>query len=198
MKQETKFFLDKLFEHKSDSGEYGIEYFNRFLPELKKYDFAEILSYLTIGNYNILGYIFEFILSTPSLWKNYSVEDWIRVMSQLNPRPNPISKDIYIEGYVDIHFLCKYMRINAIDLFLQQRQFSNEEKKKVLRYCRKILDSLFMDEIDIEDLDGNYYIHKDELETIRSNLISTRKVKPLDCTENELKAYIEKELENYL
>ena len=197
MKQEMASFLDQIYDHESDSGEYGIEYFSRFLSELEKYDFTEIIDYLVVGKYNILGYILEFILSTPSLWKNYSVQDWIEVMSRLNPRPKPINKDMESEGYVDIHFLCKYMRINAIELFLQQRQFSNEDKRKVLQYSRKILDSLFMNDIDIEDLDGNYYIHQDELEKIRSNLISTGEVKPLDCTVDQLKEYIEKELEKY-
>ena len=195
MKQEMKSFLDRIYNSERDFEKYGIEYFKRFLPELEKYDFIEIIDYLVDKNAFYTS-IFEIILSTPSLWENYTVEDWIEVMSRLNPRPKPISKDIFSEGYVDIHFLCKYMRINAIELFLQQ-QFSNEEKKKVLKYCRKILYSLFMDEIDMEDLNGDYYVHKDELEKIRLNLVSTGKVKPLDCTEGELKKYIEKELEKY-
>ena len=197
MKQEMANFLDQIYDRENDSGEYGIKYFSQFLSELKKYDFTEIIDYLVIGEYNILGYILEFILSTPSLWKNYTVEDWVEVMFRLNPRPKPIGKDIEIEGYVDIHFLCKYMRINAIELFLQQDKFSNEDKKKILQYSKKILDSLFINDIDLEDLDGDYYIHKDELERLRFNLVSTGKVKPLDCTENELKKYIEKELEKY-
>ena len=41
--------------------------------------------------------------------------------------------------------------------------------------------------------DGNYYIHQDELESIKSRLVSTGKIKPLNCTNNELKEYIEKE-----
>lgn len=197
MKQEMKSFLDRIYDCERDFEEYGIEYFRQFLPEIEKYNFVEIIDY-SVNRNAFYTSIFELILSTPSLWKNYTVEDWVKVTSRLNPRPKPISKDIFLEGYVDIHFLCKYMRINAIDLFLQQQQFSKEDKKKILQYCKKILDSLFMDEIDMEDLDGNYYIHKDELEKIRFNLISTGKVKPFDFTEDELKDYIEKELENYL
>ena len=197
MKQDIKSFLNQIYDHESDSGEYGIDYFSKFVPKLETYDFAEILAYLVGETNTSLEYILELILSTPSLWANFSVADWVRVMSRLNPRPEPLSRDIKSEGYVDIHFLCKYMRVNAIELFLQQDKFSNEDKKKILQYSRKIVTSLFMDEIDAEDLDGDYYLHKDELENVRLNLVSDGKVKLLICTENELKRYVEKKLEGY-
>ena len=197
MKQEMKSFLNQIYDHESDSGEYGINYFARFIPKLEKYDFAEILAYLVNDTNTSLEYILELILSTPSLWTNFSVTDWVRVMSLLNPRPEPLSRDIKSEGYVDIHFLCKYIRINAVELFLQQKRFSKEDKKKILQYSKKIVTFLFMDEIDAEDLDGDYYLHKNELENVRLNLIFNGKVKPLDCTKNELQKYIKEELEKY-
>lgn len=58
------------------------------------------------------------------------------------------------------------MRVNAIELFLQQEQFSNEEKKKLLQYSSKVAIFLFMNEVDLENLDGNYYLHQDELESV--------------------------------
>ncbi|MEH2239427.1 hypothetical protein [Nostoc sp.] len=123
--QEMLNFLNEIYKNEGDS--YGIDYFSQFLHEMEKYDFAQILA--CQAKFPI-GYVLSFILSTPSLWINLSDTDWIRIMSVLNPRPKPFSIEIFDAGYVDIHFLCKYMRVNAIELFLQQKEFSDEDKKK--------------------------------------------------------------------
>ncbi|MHC5597098.1 MAG: hypothetical protein ACYTXC_14340 [Nostoc sp.] len=192
-KQQEMFdFLYKIYKNEGYS--YGIDYFSQFLHEMEKYDFAKILASQTKFP---LEYLLDFILSTPSLWINFSDRDWIRIMSVLNPRPKPFSIEIFDAGYIDIHFLCKYMRINAIELFLQQDKFSNEDKKRVLQYSNKVADSLFMDELDLENLDGNYYLHEDELEKVRLTLVSIGTIKPLNYTEDELSEYIKKELKVY-
>ncbi|MEH1947010.1 MAG: hypothetical protein V7K77_08640 [Nostoc sp.] len=190
--QEMLDLLDEIYWNEGYS--YGIEYFSQFLHEIVKYDFAKILACQAKFP---LGYVLSFILSTPSLWINFSHTDWIRIMSVLNPRPKPFSIEIFDAGYVDIHFLCKYMRVNAIELFLQQDKFSNEDKKKVLQYSSKLAIFLFMNELDLENLDGNYYLHQDELEKLRLTLISTGIIKPLNYTEDELMEYIKKELKLY-
>ncbi|BAZ14591.1 hypothetical protein NIES4071_64350 [Calothrix sp. NIES-4071] len=100
--------------------------------------------------------------------------------------------------YIDIHFLCKYIRVNAIELFLQQEQFSDEDKKRLLQYSKKVACFLFMDELDWENLDGNYFVHKDELEEVRLKLTSTGKINELKYNEDELRGYIERELKVFL
>ncbi|MEH1853405.1 MAG: hypothetical protein V7L11_17435 [Nostoc sp.] len=49
----------------------------------------------------------------------------------------------------------------------------------------------------MENLDGNYYLHQDELEKVRLTLVSTGRIKPLNYTEDELREYIKKELKVY-
>ncbi|KST70410.1 hypothetical protein [Mastigocoleus testarum] len=181
--------LDEIYNNHGIS--YGIDHFNQFLSELEKYDFAQMLAYQV--KYP-LRYLLEFILSTPSLWIKMLDNDWIRVMSVLNPRPKPFSREIDDAGYVDIHFLCKYLRVNAIELFLQQTRFSNEDKKKLLQYSNKISLFLFMDELDLDDLDGDYLMHKDELDKVRLKLISNGIIKPLNYNCGELREYIQIEL----
>ncbi|MBN3894788.1 MAG: hypothetical protein HWQ41_05830 [Nostoc sp. NOS(2021)] len=190
--QEMLDLLDEIYWNEGYS--YGIEYFSQFLHKMEKYDFAKILA--SQAKFPV-QYVLSFILSTPSLWINFLDTDWIRIMSVLNPRPKPFSIEIFDAGYVDIHFLCKYMRVNAIELFLQQEKFSNEDKKRILQYSSKVAIFLFMNELDLENLDGNYYLHQDELEKVRLTLISTGKIKPLNYTEDELSEYIEKELKVY-
>jgi hypothetical protein len=176
-------------------GEYyfgqSLDYFSRFIYNLKKYDLAEILAYQSKFDFQ---YVLSFLLATPLLWINLSIKDWVRIMSLLNPRPKPFTKEIYIAGYVDIHFLCKYIKVNAIELFLQQDQFSNIDKKKLLQYSCKIADSLILDELDIEFLDGKNFVHHNEIEKVKLSLVSTGAIKPFNYTEDALRAYIEEKL----
>ncbi|PHM06105.1 hypothetical protein, partial [Nostoc sp. 'Peltigera malacea cyanobiont' DB3992] len=124
-----------------------------------------------------------FFLSTSLLWMNKSVIDWVVIMSALNPRPKPFKIDIDDAGYVDIHFLCKYMRVNAIKLFLQQEKFSHQDKEKLLLYSNKVAIFLFMDEFDIELLNGEDWVHLDQIEVARLNLISNGGINQLKYTE---------------
>ncbi|OCR01895.1 hypothetical protein BCD67_05260 [Oscillatoriales cyanobacterium USR001] len=181
--------LQEIYDSEGDY--FGIDHFSRFLNELKKYDFGEMLA--CQAKYP-LRYVLDFILSTESLWIKMSDIEWLKVMSLLNPRPKPFSIEIFDAGYVDIHFLCKYMGVNAIEMFLQQEVFSNEDKKKLLQYSRKVAGFLFINELELENLDGSYFVHKDELEKARSTLISTGTIKLLNYTEDEFREYIEREL----
>lgn len=54
-----------------------------------------------------------------------------------------------------------------------------------------------MDELDLENLDGSYYLHQDELEKVRLTLIFNGKIKPLNYAEDEISEYIKKELKVY-
>ncbi|MEH2191305.1 MAG: hypothetical protein V7K98_01370 [Nostoc sp.] len=181
--------LNEMYWNEEYSG--GIDYFNQFINELKKYDLAEILAYQ--AKFPFL-YVLSFLLSTPFLWVNQSVRNWVTIMSALNPRPKPFKSDIDDAGYIDVHFLCKYLRVNAIELFLQQENFSNKDKEKLLLYSNKVAVSLFMNELDIEFLDGENFVHLEQIEVARLNLISSGKIHELKHTEDELREYIQKEL----
>ncbi|HLO49515.1 MAG TPA: hypothetical protein VK211_13955 [Kamptonema sp.] len=130
--QEMINLLNNMYDNDSF---FTLEYHVKLIDELKKYELAEILAYQAKFDFQ---YVLSFLLLTPTLWINKSVVDWIRIMSALNPRPKPFTRDIKDAGYVDIHFLCKYMRVNAIELFLQQENFNNTDKKKLLLYSKKV------------------------------------------------------------
>ncbi|MEH2238155.1 hypothetical protein [Nostoc sp.] len=171
-----------------------VDYFNQSINELKKYNIAKILADQAKFT---CQYVLNFILSTPLLWMNKSVKDWVIIMSALNPRPKQFKIDIDDAGYIDIHFMCKYMRVNAIELFLQQEKFSNEDKEKLLLYSNKVAVDLFMDELDIEFLDGEIFVHRDQIEIARLNLISSGIINQLKYTQDELREYIQKELKAF-
>ncbi|MEH1932656.1 MAG: hypothetical protein V7L14_02785 [Nostoc sp.] len=187
--QDMMNLLNKLYENNNYSS--PLDYFSQSINELKKYDLAEILAYQAKFT---CQYVISFLLSTPLLWMNKSVRDWVIIMSALNPRPKPFKIDIDDAGYVDIHFLCKYMRVNAIELFLQEEKFSNQDKEKLLLYSNKVAVDFFMDELDIEFLDGEDWVHRDQIEVARLNLIYSGRINQLKYTEGELREYIQKEL----
>lgn len=122
--------IERIFEHeikqKSDEALEGIAYFEQFLPELQSYDFVEIFVELTAENHFLIGEVEAFLLSTPLLWQELQYSDWLKVLSSLNPRPKPYTREIYDCGYFDIQFLCKYLQVDGIEFFLQQTSFSQE------------------------------------------------------------------------
>ena len=178
-----------------DHGFYGLAHYNRFSEEIKKHNLVEIITYLVSKRIASVAGILEFILSTPYLWINYSQKDWLRLMASLNPRPKPFQIEIFYHGYVDIHFLCRYLKINAIELFLQQEEFSLKDKKYILQYSKKINHFLFIDELDLEDLDGDYLIDYNTLKTVQHNLITNEQIKPMISTKKELIKYIDRQLD---
>lgn len=191
-KPEIANLVNEIFNNKNNY--LGISYYSHFINELKEYNFEDILACLIFKPEISIEDILYFILSTPSLWTYYSEKEWIEIMFRLNPRPEPFSKEIFDKGYVDIHFLCKYLKINALKMFLEQEDFDKKDKKRLLQYSRKVTPFLFMDELNIKDLDGEYLVDVNVLDAVRLKLADSEKVEILDLNEKELKQYIEKEL----
>ena len=192
IKLEIADLVNKIFNSKNDS--LSLSYCSHFLNELKEYDFEDILVYLISNPKILIEDILYFILSTPSLWIKYSHKEWMEIMITLNPRPNPFSREIFDKGYVDIHFLCKYLKINGIKMFLDRKDFDDQDKKRLLQYSKKITPFLFMDELDVEDLDGEYLVDINVLDAARLKLTDSKKIEVLNFNESELKQYIDKEL----
>ena len=195
-KPELANLMNRVFNSKNNF--ISISYCNNFIDKFKNYTLEDILV-CSVSNPEIsIGDILDFILSTPFLWANYTDKEWIEIMFRLNPRPEPFSKEIFDKGYVDIHFLCKYLRINAIKLFLEQEKFDKKDQERLLYYSRKVTPFLFMDELDIEDLDGEYLVDINVLDAVKLKLADSKEVETLDLNEQELRQYIEKELKERL
>ena len=190
--QDMTALLKYIHDNHMSSELVGIPYFSQFTNDFQKYEFPVILAYQS--KVFKLNYVLNFVLSTPSMWMDLSELDWIKIVSSLNPRPDPYKQLIGEADFVDIHFLCKFIRINAIELFLRKQEFSTEDKKRVLKYSKKVVDTLFMDDLDVEDLDGILWVKKHEIDNLRDRLISTGKFQALTCNPSELKEYIEKEM----
>lgn len=169
----------------------GISYFNKFLNELIAYRFAEIFVFQ--AKRYPLQYVLDFLLSTPSLWVQLSDVEWLEIMNSMNPRPYPLQLSLDNGYFADIHFLAKYIRVNSIELFLRQDDFSDLDKKHVIQYCQRDIYSFFADEIDLEDLDGNYFMIEQELRNVQYRLTYNGVFNDFNFNEDELINYLIKE-----
>ena len=184
--------LDYIHNNHAISEVSGMSYFSQFIKDLKEYDFAEVLAYQSKKFQ--LNYVLNFVLSTHLIWAELSDLDWLRVMSSLNPRPDPYKQLIGEADFTDVYFLCKFIRVNAIEFFLTEKSFFIEDKKRILKYSKKVVDTLFMDELDIEDLDGIFWTSIHDIDNMRDILIEKGRFKPLNYNLSELKEYIEQEI----
>ncbi|HBL12018.1 MAG TPA: hypothetical protein DD379_11525 [Cyanobacteria bacterium UBA11162] len=169
----------------------GISYFNKFMDELRDYRFSEIFAFQ--AKRYPLRYVFDFLLSSPSLWVHLSDVEWIEIMNSMNPRPYPLKLSLDNGYFADIHFLAKYIRVNSIEVFFRQPSFSDLDKNYVIQYCQRDVYSLLLDEIDLEDLDGDYFVSKQEIRSVQSRLTSGGIFSNFDVTEDELISYLKEE-----
>ena len=186
--------LEKIYKGYGFDDVVGISYFEKFLDELKDYSFAELLAYQS-KRYPI-SYVVAFLLSTPSLWTHLSDLEWIEIMKFMNPRPDPLkSIDLDNGDFADIYFLNKYIRVNSIEVFLNQDNFSILDKNHVIKYCKRTSYSLLLDELDLEDLDGNYFISEKEIKNIQLRLTSNNLFNDFNLTEDEFILYLQSMVE---
>lgn len=169
----------------------GISYFNKFLDELRGYSFSEIFAFQ--AKRYPLRYVLDFLLSTPSLWTQLSDVEWLEIMNSMNPRPCPLKLSLDNGHFSDIHFLAKYIRVNSIEVFLRQNSFSDLDKNHVIQYCQRDVYSLLADEIDLEDLDGDYFMSEQEIRCVQSRLTSGGVFSEFNFNEDELISYLKKE-----
>ncbi|NET39901.1 MAG: hypothetical protein F6K19_49435 [Cyanothece sp. SIO1E1] len=169
----------------------GLTYFAKFTSRLEQFDYREVLVY-QVKTYPS-RYVFDFLLSIPFLWADMSGDDWMEVMRRLNPRPKPFEISNDEKYFSDIHFLCKYIGVDAVQFFLKQDSFSRTDKLHVLQYCLKETCFFSIDEIDLEDLDGSYFMHKDEVREVKERLINSGHFKGFDLSEDEFISYLEQQ-----
>ncbi|MEG4630915.1 hypothetical protein QUB56_15115 [Microcoleus sp. AR_TQ3_B6] len=169
----------------------GISYFNKFLDELRSYRFSEIFA-IQAKTYP-LRYVFDFLLSTPSLWVQLSDVEWIEIMNSMNPRPYPLKLSLDNGYFADIHFLAKYIRVNSIEVFLRQPSFSDLDKNYIIQYCQRDVYSFLVDEIDLEDLDGDYFVSEKEIRSVQSRLTYGGIFSNFNFNEDELINFLKKQ-----
>jgi hypothetical protein len=181
--------LNRIYDLYFYSEKTGMSYFSQFRPDLKKYHLQEILLYAS-KKFQI-SYVIDMILSSPYLWIDLSYSDWLEVMNNLNPRPDPYKQMFDEADFVDIVFLCKFMRVNVVESLIKSPSINIIDKQRIIQYCIKIPDIFFMDELDIENLNGVDWIHINNLNELRNKFIVLEKASLMSSNVNEFREYLE-------
>ena len=89
----------------------------------------------TLRQYD-LEYNISLFLAAPELWREFDCKGWQNLLLLSTPRPDSQQWDqseLLSRGeYADIHFLIRWMRIDAIQLIMECKQLPIEEKTKIL------------------------------------------------------------------
>lgn len=171
------------------TGTAGIRYFADFEERIRCFDVSDFIVQVVL--YYSVRDACELFLSCPYLWLDMSYLGWEKVINELNPRPD--SRDKFNEGvgFSDIHFLCKYIGVDALK-FMISSNADDSDKSKVIRYCLRNTYSLLLDDIDREDLDGDYFVDKRDIENVRMRLLNSGSFSEFNYSYESLRKYVER------
>jgi hypothetical protein len=187
--------LQEIYDSYGFSGAVGITHYMKFSDRIRNFNIIEVIA-LLVKQFSF-DYVFDFLLSTPYLWSELSDLQWLEIISFVNPRPDPLQVPDHHTHFADIHFLCKFLQVDALNFFLENQGYSDSDKVNVLRYCRRQAHIFFMDDLDIEDMDGDYYLEYSQLSEIKHRLLSNGTFREFKYTEDELVEYLENLLEKF-
>lgn len=175
--------LKRMYESYGLTDKNGMAYFSDYISSLEKYDFGEVLK-IQMSNYPP-QYVLDFLLASPDLWSGFSSDEWLKILKSTLPRPDSLKWVDDLGFYADIQFLCKYLGLNAIDSFVEQRDISEEDKINTLMYFRKSSAFLIADEIDLEDLDGEYFVDICAVNNIKNRILAEGKISEFKFSSQE-------------
>lgn len=146
----------------------GIPYFRGFESRLKMFSFPEIIECLTSKYPN--RYVVDFLLSTPFLWAGLPPDVWVNLLPT-NIDPLSVKRAIdHISAFADVEFLNRYVGVDALRYLLDSKSTSHEQKRILIAYFRKFPDSLARCDLDLEELDGDYFVDSNEIRLLAETL----------------------------
>lgn len=179
------------------------KFWNQFFNEIQQIGAKELL--LVCMQNHESRYIIPLMLSLPELWRDFTVDDWLSIMKNVGNRPPyaMIKSQIGSVGvHADIMFLCKYLEIDGLDLYLNHAGATDENKFATVRYMNGFLDEFVKENSDYEDLsdsDENVFdgFTLGDLNQIKQRLLRDERVKEFPRTENAVRQYVEDVYSNF-
>lgn len=174
-----------------------------FLPKIEEIGVKDFLvSYMSAFE---MREVHPLMLRLPELWKNFTVDDWLSIMRSIDNRP----PHAMVKGQIgdvgvhsDIAFLCHFLEIDGLDLYLNHVQTSEENKQNTIRYMKGFLDEFIKEPLDYEDLsegednafDG--FTLKD-LDQVKQSLLEDPRTKEFPQDEAAARRYVEQLYQQY-
>jgi hypothetical protein len=184
-----KSVAEQVYDGYGVSGEVGIAYFEKFYADLIEFDFKSILRHMM--NCYPHRFVLDFILSSPRLWLGLPATIWIEILNSSDLRLDTSTIDDQVAQYADIEFLSKYVGVDALRYLIEESNISIADKSLALAYFNKDAYGLVPSTLDDEDLDGIYFVRKDELVSLQATLCSSFGFCRVHCTEESVYEYIE-------
>jgi hypothetical protein len=164
----------KILENHGTSEEAGIPYFNQWSAELQNIDYPELLHHLMRNHPH--RYVLDFILSTPLLWKKITPDSWINILRSAS-RPDTRRVVGQVGAFADIEFLSRYVGVDALSYLLHDKELAEGDRTALLSYFKKYWYALVPSELDIDDLDGKYFVDKKTLESLADSFCHATNMK---------------------
>ena len=188
--QEELSRLSKEIYHNYFSSGYDIEYFEQFALRLAEFDFLTIMDHQMREDYP-QSYVLGFFLATPFLWRDLAPECWLSLL--LRPRQLPEWSGVdTLAAYVDLEFLSRYVRVDALQFFLASPLPSLELKQHVMDYYTSFNLFLVPNKHDAARLDGKTYVAAATLESLASDLRRQFNFAPVEFTTETAKEHVER------
>jgi hypothetical protein len=182
----------EMYEGYGGSKESGRRYFGLYLSQIMSVGQMELLIFLLKSDYP-LRYVLDVLLSLPEIWRDFSSSEWIRLMSSVTPRSNSISWKDEEAGYADFVFLCRYLNVNALSVYCDLDGVPREDKCFVLTHFEKNPYPMLLDDLDKEDLDGEYFVDNVVLTSVKRRLLKEGIFEEFTYTgDQELREYLSK------
>ncbi|MBC7797093.1 MAG: hypothetical protein H7Z37_09500 [Pyrinomonadaceae bacterium] len=179
------------------------KFWNQFSNEIQQIGAKEFL--LVCMQNHESRYIIPLMLSVPELWRDFTVDEWLSIMKNVGNRPPHamIKSQIGSVGvHADIMFLCKYLEIDGLDLYLSHAEATDENKFATVRYMKGFLDEFVKGDLDYEDLsdsDENVFdgFTLGDLNQIKQRLSQDERVKEFPRTEDAARQHVEHIYSNF-
>lgn len=162
----------------------GIAFFRRFETQLRAHPDSEVVAQ-QVRSYD-LHYVMDFLLSMPGPLARMSTSDWARVFTFSGPRPRPSPSEIQMEKMGDIFFVGKYLRLNAVEFILRQKDVRYGDKEAILHKSRLCAPLFELAPHEEEDLDGQHFVPRPFLQEVANRLLAERKWSPLPNQPEEI------------
>jgi hypothetical protein len=170
----------------------GIPYFRRFLGDLEKHDFVDLVE-CEVRMDHIRSYTEEFLLGTPFLWQHLDPEVWPRLLRRQEGRPSPaLFRDADSAAYADVEFLTRYAQVDALEFLVRAEGVSAQAKARLLRHMARLPLNLVNLEADLDDewLDGVKLVDKRALQVLGDELRRGHGFRPVDFGEADAAEHV--------
>ncbi|MDK2127016.1 hypothetical protein [Parachitinimonas caeni] len=180
-------FSHKLHDEYGELNEVGIAFFGKYMSQMENFDFELFLDF-QMRNF-AHRYVLDLILSTSFLWQNLSPSTWVRILLRKNARPDTSRTNDQVAMFVDIEFLSRYVQVDALRFFMDSAA-NAADKLHAVSYFKKFSYGLVPSELDEDDLDGQYFVEKAQLSTLRELLCREHHFSPVTYTEGNINSYV--------